>query len=134
MRVGDHPAVDAPGRRQQRLRAVPDLAGVLADNLEEHPSLTAGERGHRGVPEAAADDVDDPRVQALAGDRPERQDHRHGVGGIGHRRVAEGDHLLHRGVGDELHRGAVMMPRVPSVPAKNAGTSNPCSGSRCSRL
>ena len=61
----------------------------------------AGQRRHGGVAAAASDDVDDAPVEPLDRGGPVGEDGHDGVGRVGHRRVAERDELLVRGVGDE---------------------------------
>ena len=76
--LGDH-------RRGQRRR-------FGADDLDEQPAGAARQLRHRAAPRP--DQVDDPRVQPLAGDHRAvggREQRRHGVGRLDHRRVAEHD-------------------------------------------
>ena len=103
-RVGHREPVERVGVGQQPGGARGDLAGVVADDLDEHEPVAAGERRHGGVTAAPPDDVDDAPVEALDGGRAVGQHGQDGVRGVGHAGVAQRDQLLVRGVGDQADR------------------------------
>ena len=101
--VGDHPVPGGRGVPGHRLRPRGGLLGGLPGDLGEQPPGAARELGHDRGATPGADHRDDPLVEPLAGHERVVQQPGYGVGGLGHRRVAEHRQRTVGGVADQPH-------------------------------
>ena len=85
--VGDDPVVQGRRIGGDTLRERTRFRLGVGRDLGEEPAAAA--RQHRDAAVPVADHADDAVVEAFAGDQWVPEDPRHGVGGVGHRGIAE---------------------------------------------
>ena len=119
-RVGDHHRVDGAGVGEHAARLALDLGDVVTGQLDDQPAGAARQVRDDGGGHVAQS-LHDPLVEALdrrglVGEQPGG-----GVGGLGHRGVAEHHESAHGGVGDQPDRRAQHQPEGPLAAHERAG-------------
>ena len=85
--IGYHNSIRRPAGKQG-IGPELKLGQILADQLDEHPTVPARQRWHGRLTPGATYHIDDPPVQAFARGRAVINNQRRGIRGIGHRRIA----------------------------------------------